>query len=137
MATSIKLEKLNTNKKNYLTTEDLVSLWDQYIDKIRSKGYRTGILGDADDMRVLMYLKDRIRKRIDTLPARIRKQWQKYGKTTRKNSASDDSKTSVISVGMPGNIKQELKKIAASRGVSISSLVYDLIDTYLAGHMAK
>jgi hypothetical protein len=132
----MKLEKLNINKKSiYLTFENVVSLWHQYIEKIRSKGYATGITGDEDDIEVVRFLMERIRKNRDRwdVPKYIQNAIDKYGKDTKKYIKKDTTpKPNLISLRITDQVKSRLQEVADSQGIKLSALVGQILATSVA-----
>lgn len=118
----------------YIHTDKLPALWMEYIQRIRKKGHRTGILGDKDDDKILHVLLPRIKRNIFRMPADIRKMFAKYAKTVYQQP---DSKKGLIHVRTTNYCKFELQRIAKGHGLSVSALVCGILENYLKTELTK
>lgn len=122
----------------YIPTDKLPELWKAYIKQIREKGNRTGILGqDKEDAEILEILLPRIKRNIDKMPAAVRNMFSKYAKTTRQYRRAENAKNKPLNVRVTDDMKKELQRISKGQGVGVSALVCDVLENYLAEHMAK
>lgn len=121
----------------YINTSQLPALWKAYIKQIREKGHRTGILGDAQDMKILDVLLPRIKRNLDKMPAQIQNTFATYGKTTRKYKTVENPKSEKLNGRITKRMKEELQRIAKGQGIGMSTLVGNIIEQYLSNDLLK